>query len=81
MQLADIRRAVAAYWLAKMMTEKLSQVGAVTVLQYLHWLLIRERVEYRLAVTAFKTQATLQQAYLQSLQQLHVYNTVTRTLD
>ena len=65
--------------LARVVTQSGSRSSAAPLLRQLHWLPIRQRINYKLAVLAYKVQTTSAPDYLCTTLQLHHRNRSLRS--
>src|SRR5208282_269844 len=57
--------------LSRLVTSSSSRCHVTPILADLHWLPVRSRIEYKVALLTFKTMTTQRPTYLQELVQLH----------
>ena len=66
---------------ARIVTQSSSRTSAEPLLQSLHWLPVRRRIHYKLALLTYKVQSTSTPSYLSQLLRPHVAQRTLRSCD
>ena len=67
--------------LARVVTQSTRQTPSKPLLQSLHWLSVRERIDFKVALLVHKVQTTLTPSYLDSLLHRHISTRSLRSTD